>query len=103
MSEQAKHTPAPWKTEEWKIGQGQEPRTEMVLHNNVHQIGRLVWSDAADKPWDISKSEQEANARLIAAAPELLQALRRLVHPMADDTDVQNAFAAIYQATGENE
>lgn len=41
-----------------------------------------------------------ANARLIAAAPDLLAALQRLVHPMADDTDVDNAREVIARATG---
>lgn len=40
------------------------------------------------------------NARLIAAAPDLLAALRRLVHPMADDTDLENALDVIARATG---
>jgi len=41
------------------------------------------------------------NARLIAAAPEMLLALRRLVHPMADDTDLDNARDVIARALGE--
>jgi hypothetical protein len=41
-----------------------------------------------------------ANARLIAAAPDLLAALQRLVHPMADDTDLENARDVIARATG---
>ena len=112
MSEQAKHSPAPWKAEEWMIGQGQEPRTEMVLHNNVHQIGKLTWSDAADKPWDISKGEQQANARLIAAAPELLQACREALADLEGylaewETDpametVQELRAVIAKATGQD-
>jgi hypothetical protein len=32
-----------------------------------------------------------ADARLIAAAPDLLTALRRLAHPMADDEDLEFA------------
>jgi hypothetical protein len=39
-------------------------------------------------------------AYLIAAAPALLAALQRLVHPMADDTDLENALDAIARATG---
>jgi hypothetical protein len=41
-----------------------------------------------------------ANARLIAAAPCLLAALQRLVHPMADDDDLENALEVIARATG---
>lgn len=43
--------------------------------------------------------EIEANARLIASAPELLAALERLVHPMADD-DLDYAREIIAKAKG---
>lgn len=48
--------------------------------------------------WD--EAEDEANARLIAAAPELLEALQSLTHPMASDEDLQNALAVIAKAKG---
>jgi hypothetical protein len=41
-----------------------------------------------------------ANARLIAAAPEMLAALQSLTHPMASDEDLQNALAVIAKAKG---
>jgi hypothetical protein len=44
--------------------------------------------------------EWRANARLIAAAPEMLEALQSLTHPMARDEDLQNALAVIAKATG---
>lgn len=44
--------------------------------------------------------EAWANARLIAAAPELLEALRNLTHPMASDDDLQHALAVIAKAEG---
>jgi hypothetical protein len=48
--------------------------------------------------WD--ESEDEANARLIAAAPQMLAALQSLTHPMASDEDLQNALAVIAKAKG---
>lgn len=42
-----------------------------------------------------------ANARLIAAAPEMLEALRNLTHPMASEDDLQNALAVIAKATND--
>jgi len=40
------------------------------------------------------------DARLIASAPDLLSALERLVHPMADDDDLDYARAIIRKARG---
>ena len=42
----------------------------------------------------------EANAYLIASAPDLLSALERLVHPMADDDDLDYAREVIKKARG---
>jgi hypothetical protein len=47
-----------------------------------------------------NEAEDEANARLIAAAPEMLEALRSLTHPMASDEDLENALAVIAKAEG---
>jgi len=44
--------------------------------------------------------EKLANARLIAAAPDLLLALERLTHPMADDEDLSFARDCIANARG---
>jgi hypothetical protein len=44
--------------------------------------------------------EAWSNARLIAAAPEMLEALRNLTHPMASDEDLQHALAVIARAEG---
>ena len=43
----------------------------------------------------------KSNARLIASAPELLAALERLVHPMADDEDLDYAREVIAKAKGQ--
>ena len=42
----------------------------------------------------------ESNARLIASAPDLLSALERLSHPMADDEDLDDARGIIAKAKG---
>jgi hypothetical protein len=44
--------------------------------------------------------EWRANARLIAAAPDMLAALQSLAHPMASDEDLQNALAVIAKVRG---
>jgi hypothetical protein len=49
---------------------------------------------------DDAESEALANARLIAAAPEMLAALQSLTHPMASDEDLQNALAVIAKVKG---
>ena len=48
----------------------------------------------------LMESEKMANARLIAAAPQLLRALQRLTHPAADDDDLAYALDVIRVATG---
>jgi hypothetical protein len=49
----------------------------------------------------LEKCESLANARLIASATDLLSALERLVHPMADDEDLNHAREVIARAKGQ--
>ena len=63
-------------------------------------IGHYVIVDADGTTVCNPSPMSQANAYLIAAAPDLLAALQRLVHPMADDTDVENARDVIARATG---
>ena len=88
MSE-AKHTPGPW---QWT--QHFDP-TRSIYKDGFGQIARL---------YDSSAGTGKANARLIAAAPDLLDALEfvmnRLVDKHEDDIAAQKARAAIAKATG---
>jgi hypothetical protein len=50
--------------------------------------------------WPDNQAEAEANARLIAAAHEMLEALQSLTHPMASDEDLSHALAVIAKVKG---
>jgi hypothetical protein len=98
---QTKHTPGPWVIGGSLISNGRTP-VALVLHN-----GNGNPSKASDYDRDAPRwvDGADANAALIAAAPELLA----LVLDALDDQDVdilgsawvRDARAAIAKATGE--
>lgn len=75
---------APWKAEFGLCGWG-------VLSARDEVVAYIPQSIVHD----------EANARLIASAPDLLAALERLTHPMADDEDLDYAREVIAKAKGQ--
>ena len=79
------HTPGPW-----HLGMRPGPMIYGPLGEQVADLRGLT----------LEKHETIANARLIAAAPDLLLALERLVHPMADDEDLSFARDCIANARG---
>ncbi len=94
----SKHTPGPWKTD----------GDEIILSSDGRNLAD-VWTEFAAIPRD----EAVANARLIAAAPELLEALPALIVIALDsldgmdaetreecERDIAKARAAIAKATG---
>ncbi len=96
-----KHTQGPWKF---------FPRLTASENHKGFRIvgGRASWLLADVMPLDSAGEEGEANARLMAAATELLDALEDLVallpDPELDNDDVQKALvlkakAAIAKAT----
>lgn len=98
------HTPGPW-----KVGfDGYTIREDKGTHG-----GYYVANTAANQPDQMPENirqRDKANARLIAAAPELLEALEMLMpqYPsrgMCDEYDRamwENAEAAIAKATGKS-
>lgn len=62
------HTPGPW-----QIG------GELISKEGSNLEIASVWSKSANRRFSPSQSEADANARLIAAAPELLEALQTLL------------------------
>ena len=88
-----KHTPGPWEAREvsqnWIEILASDLVIGTVLPTQYVSLGR--------------SPEQQANARLIAAAPELLEALHAMLDEHADckGCDASNlAFAAIAKAEG---
>ena len=93
----SKHTPGPWKAKKW-VGTDpyDDPDRPFVEVGNVH------WSPKNWKP--AAAIKQTANARLIAAAPNLLSALEEVFTVMNDDMPVglrKVCYEAIAKAKGE--
>ena len=83
------HTSGPWYAEKLDAS----PDHSWVINSELVEIARLP-------EWPDHQAEAEANARLIAAAPDMLDALRRLTHPMASDDDLTHALAVIAKVEG---
>lgn len=93
-----KHTPGPWKIGWWKHSFESHHGASIRLGNGFIIAG--VFSGKRD--WLQKDRKAEANARLIAAAPDLYEALKRIAKAFEDDSrDVlimyQIAMLAIQQ------
>lgn len=94
-----KHTEGPWSLNK----QYADIEVRGPADSGVLIAVMSPWGIAADTP-----SPQEANARLIAAAPELLEALQLVVDKLGSDFElyreqqfaIDTARAAIAKATG---
>lgn len=96
------HTQGPWRVGDWKYTDSRLAwrrdgvPTILGANDAIAEVFNLYRPNAEDD----AESEALANARLIAAAPEMLAALQSLTHPMASDEDLQNALAVIAKAKG---
>ena len=95
------HTPGPWFVSmkpDWDEDGGMEPA--------VYDCDGGVFAVVDDEPETIARPFYEADAHLIAAAPEMLEALERLVEaagPQMVEPDLALEFArtVIRKARGE--
>lgn len=104
MEQKAAHTAGPWLIE-WNAAQGGDGHyiTDSKDMGELSRIAAVLFHDDAD-------GETRANARLIAAAPELLAALERAYMALigylpahrndVTDAAIGAAHAAITKATG---
>jgi hypothetical protein len=95
----SKHTPAPWNV----AYANNKASADVGVHGpDSDAVGSLIICDICNDGYDTAT--QQANAKLIAAAPELLNAVRFLLsNPdnRISDADLAAANAAIAKATGE--
>lgn len=81
---ETKHTPGPWKVSSYGT-----PHLKVFANDGAHV--------ASVNYGDVDMNTQAANARLIAAAPELLEALSAMVHAYTS-TDGNAQCAALAKA-----
>lgn len=93
----AKHTPGPWHIDE-------DPRPGMEWNRHINSAPAMTVCFMAHSDGNAPERDA-ANARLIAAAPELLEALRAIISDGMHCDVVPHlqdkARAAIAKATGE--
>lgn len=103
--EQAKHTPGPWQVKEYLRNEPSSTMPEYRIQTDVDSIAEAhrLWRDGSPLA---TRYEVEANARLIAAAPDLLEACKAFVAAYTDtehaeqETVWQQAVTAIARAEG---
>ena len=84
------HTPGPWLATP-TTGNPSKPYTVRM---------DIVTTSGEWNPAFVAGDILPEDARLIASAPDLLSALERLAHPMADDDDLDYAREVIRKAKG---
>ena len=84
------HTPGPWLA---------IPTTAISRNANTVRMD-VVATSGEWNPAFVAGDILPADARLISSAPDLLAALERLSHPMADDEDLDYARGIIAKAKG---
>lgn len=92
----AKHTPGPWAVVETK-----DPKIVSIWHIEVgvDQISffpyKRIWSECQIYSGLVIDDQKMANARLMAAAPEMAAALQRAAHVLAELPDQPEAVKAL--------
>ena len=79
MSDITGHTPGPWTVDHERIGPWGEP-VALLCDSHAPESGTIVeWPRFGEV---VDDEENEANARLIAASPDLLEALETIVRTL---------------------
>lgn len=70
----SKHTPAPWGTCEHSWSD-----TSIYGKNGKYIAKMSIYDEATEENQEVLESEMEANANIIASAPEMLEALKEIL------------------------
>ena len=104
IENEVKHTPGPWKVithEEWeKLHQDSAHYFSSVAQVNHEGYLEYLICQCADKG---SLTKTQANARLIASAPELLEALKNCINALCGDYSPYNAILQAKQIVAKAE
>jgi hypothetical protein len=85
------HTPGPWQLTDYSAFE--------ICSYDHKVIASIIQMES--QTYDKDRNQQKANARLIAAAPELLAMLKRAVEASSHDYSwLGDAYAAIAKAEG---
>lgn len=90
----SKHTPGPWLTDRNNVHTGQIAIIHHCLNNDWVEVWTDKWAQTG-----LGEEEQEANARLIAAAPDLLEALKTAMQQLETDA----IFMSLSGANGDHQ
>jgi len=94
------HSPGPWEIDHHKMDNGcfSVLSRELSIVADVHELD--FDEDRHKDAFDVHR-EMEANARLIAASPNLLAALQAALSDPSDDATTEMCQKAVAEATGE--
>ena len=98
------HTSGPWRVENWKYPNAKEASRRdgiVTIVTESDAIAQLcnLWRPDDDPAETIGKNEVMANARLIAAAPEMLEALREMLSMFGDHEQYDEDSAQVISQT----
>ena len=100
------HSGGPWRIDEWNYPTATPPRRDLVIVNEHYRLAVIDWDEGKPNPYTIPEHAARANAALMAAAPELLEACQSALALINISTEyagmstAQELQRAIQQAAG---
>jgi len=101
------HSGGHWRIEEWNYSTATPPRRDLVIVNEHYRLAVIDWDEGKPNPYTITERAARANAALMAAAPDLLEACKSALALINISTEyagmatAQELQRAIQQAAGE--